>query len=147
MFDRIQLYLRLQKIAKQNPKYYSKLSAGPFAWKAINDSWGQKVKPSSKFFPNPDDEIAKKELRAQENFSLIVSWAAHFHNLAINERFHDDNSFVKFADELNRDILDLEAELEAAEMANEMAGGDSGEVAEIAEMEAAEQAEASMENI
>ena len=67
--------------------------------------------------------------------------------MAINERFHDDNSFVKFADELNRDILDLEAELEAAEMANEMAGGDSGEVAEIAEMEAAEQAEASMENI
>ena len=74
LFDRIQVYLRLQKIAKQNPKYYSKLSSGPFAWKAINDSWGQKVKPSSKFFPNPDDELAKKELRAQEtffNFTLV----------------------------------------------------------------------------
>ena len=52
LFDRIQVYLRLQKIAKQNPKYYSKLSSGPFAWKSINESWGQKVKPCSKFFPN-----------------------------------------------------------------------------------------------
>jgi len=58
----------LQKIAKQNPKYYSKLSSGPFAWKSINESWGQKVKPCSKFFPNPDDELAKKELRTQESF-------------------------------------------------------------------------------
>ena len=62
------MYLRLQKIAKQNPKYYSKLSSGPFAWKSINESWGQKVKPCSKFFPNPDDELAKKELRNQESF-------------------------------------------------------------------------------
>ena len=60
---------------------------------------------------------------------------------------NNNESCIKFADELNRDILDLEAELEAAEMANEMAGGDTGDVAEIAEMEAAEQAEASIENI
>ena len=70
LFDRIQVYLRLQKIAKQNPKYYSKLSSGPFAWKSINESWGQKVKPCSKFFPNPDDELAKKELRTQEHFQI-----------------------------------------------------------------------------
>ena len=57
---------------------------------------------------------------------------------------------LKYADELNRDVCDLEAELEAAEIAAEMAvGGDTADVgAEIAaEMEAAEQAEATMENI
>ena len=56
-------------------------------------------------------------------------------------------SLIKFADELNRDICDLEAELETAEMVADMAGGDGAEAAEIAEMEATEQAEASMENL
>ena len=55
--------------------------------------------------------------------------------------------FFKYADELNRDICDLEAEMETAEMVADMAGGDGAEAGEIAEMEAAEQAEASMENI
>ena len=55
---------------------------------------------------------------------------------------------IKYADELNRDICDLEAEMETAEMVADMAGGDGAEAGEIAEMEAAEQAcEASMENI
>ena len=49
---------------------------------------------------------------------------------------------------MNRDICDLEAEMETAEMVADLAGGDGAEAGEIAEMEAAEvQAEASMENI
>ena len=126
----------MQKIAKQNPKYYSKLSSGPFAWKSINESWGQKVKPCSKFFPNPDDELAKKELRNQESFQTKL--------FQLNG---NGWKFLKYADELNRDICDLEAEMETAEMVADMAGGDGAEAGEIAEMEAADQAEASMENI
>ena len=57
---------------------------------------------------------------------------------------------VKYADELNKDICDLEAEMETAEMVADMTGADRAEAAEMeaAEMEAAEQAcEASNENI
>ena len=133
------MYLRLQKIAKQNPKYYSKLSSGPFAWKSINESWGQKVKPCSKFFPNPDDELAKKELRNQESYQKGF--------LCFQQLNSNCWKFLKYADELNRDICDLEAEMETAEMVADMAGGDGAEAGEIAEMEAADQAEASMENI